>query len=129
MARLRPGEFEKEKERKEKKKKNSTLSLFFPSTSTSTSHLSVPLSPRFLSSPTQKQKHKKTIALLGAAVTGVLAHRRREEAENLNAKLRAIAGELRDRAADAAEPGACQADEDGESMRAYRMGLEQVLDC
>lgn len=68
---------------------------------------------------------KQTIALVGAAVTGVLAHRRREEAERLSAKLRAIAGELRDRAADA-EPSACQADEDGESMRAYRMGLEQV---
>lgn len=114
--------------------------VLFPSTSASAStsnQLSLSFVPPLfppLTPTNSKNSHKKlknktnkqTIALVGAAVTGVLAHRRREEAELLNAKLRAIAGELRDRAADSAEPGACQADEDGESMRAYRMGLEQV---
>ena len=115
-----------------------SLQLPPPSPPPSPTDLFSLLFPAFPPSPTKKRtkknlcknkNNKQTIALVGAAVTGVLAHRRREEAELLNAKLRAIAGELRDRAADSAEPGACQADEDGESMRAYRMGLEQVLDC
>ena len=65
----------------------------------------------------------QTVALVGAAVTGTLARRRRLEAEGLVLKLRAVNVALRERAADADAPPVCAADEDRESAKAYAAGL------
>jgi len=65
----------------------------------------------------------QAFALVGAAVTGTLARRRRLEAEALVLKLRAVNVALRERASDADAPPVCAADEDRESAKAYAAGL------
>jgi len=68
----------------------------------------------------------QSLALVGAAVGGLLARRRRRELESLTLKLRNVNVELRRQRE--GDLHVCEADGDAEAMRSYRAALEVALE-